>query len=316
VQLKAYRKLFYATVVLVLLPRYLLAGQGIADRMRDKTEPRQANSDGMVRLWVLATRKNHHVVQDLTSKDFRIYEDKVQQPITYFEARPREPIRLGILIDESQGRLDEPEQVDLRQVSEVLRRLLGPNDRAFVAEFGQETSLLSPWTSDFSVLDEALQRVVDSTPEGGTALYDAIVTLAEERFGSESGRKALVVIGGTPDDSSSHTELESLESLRRADTIVYPLLPWVKAENATIFRNVKFAQVFSADSGGVLSLYTKPKEFKEDLEGVGISITHFYAIGYAPRSQPHDGRYHQIKVKCLRPGVKIFTREGYYAPKG
>jgi hypothetical protein len=109
--------------------------------------------------------------------------------------------------------------------------------------------------------------------------------------------------------------METVESLRRADTIVYPILPWVTAKNATIFRNVRFAQVFSAETGGVFSVFTKPKEFEDDLEGVGIALTHLYAIGYEPGSQPPDGRYHQIKVKCLRPGVKIFTREGYSAPR-
>jgi VWFA-related protein len=301
------------TVVLGLLPGCVLAGQATAHTRGDETVGPHADCSRMVRLWVLAARKDHHIVQGLKPQDFRIYQDKVQQPITYFEPRTTEPIRLGILIDVSRGRLDEPEQVDWRPISRVLRRLLGPNDRAFVAEFGAETSLVCPWTSDFSVLDEALQRVFDSPQTGGAALYDSLFTLFEERFSGETGRKALVILCGTPDDSSSHTEEEALELVDGTDTIVFPILPWVNA-GTTIFRNVRFAQVFSAETGGVLSVYTKPKEFEDNLEGVGIALTHLYAIGYEPSQDPHDGRFHRIRVKCLRPGVRIFAREGYYAP--
>lgn len=318
-RLKTVQEHLLATLVLGLLPGCVLAGQETAPKVWDETVHPQADSRRMIRLWVMATQKRRHlvqVVQDLTPKDFRVYQDNVLQQITYFEPRPSEPLRLGILIDVSQGRLDEPEQVDWRSISRVLRRLLGPNDRAFVADFGEETSLLCPWTADFGVLDEALQRVFDSPQTGATALYDAILTLCEERFSSETGRKALVVLGGTPDNFSFHGELEALRFVQRTDTIVYPLLPWVRAENTAMFRNVRFAQVFSAETGGVFSLYTKPREFEQNLEGVGITLTHLYAIGYHPQHEPRDGRYHRIRVKCLRPGVRIITRGGYDAPKG
>lgn len=312
-RLKSIQQVLLATMVLGLSPGCAFAGQETTLSRRDATVRPHADSSTMVRLWVLATRKDRHLVQDLTAEDFRVYQDNVPQPITHFEPRATEPLRLGILIDVSQGRQDEPEQVDWRTISQVLRRLLGPNDRAFVADFHAETSLVCPWTSDFSVLDEALQHVFASIPEGGAALYDAIFTLFEERFSGETGRKALVVLCGTPDNSSFHTEAEALELVGRTDTIVFPILPWVNA-GSTIFRNVRFAQVFSEQTGGVLSLYTKPKEFENVLEGIGITLTHLYAIGYEPQQKSRDGQYHRIRVKCLRPGVKIFARSGYYAP--
>ena len=265
---------------------------------------------------MLAARKDRHLVEDLTPEDFRVYQDDVQQHITHFEVQTTEPLRLGILMDISRGRRDEPEPIDWQApISRVLRRLLGPNDRAFVADFAAETSLLCPWTSDFSVLDGALQRAFESPRKGGAALYDALFTLFEERFSTETGRKALVVLCGTPDDASSHTEQEALQLVGGMDTIVYPMLPWVKAGNGAIFRNVRFGQVFSAQTGGWLSLYVKPKEFEQDLEAIGIALAHLYAIGFEPPEDPRDGRYHRVRVKCLRPGVRIYAREGYSAPR-
>lgn len=275
-----------------------------------------ADESGLVKLWVVAIAKPHTLIQNLTRKEFRVYQDKQEQDIVRFSYMPHEPLRLGVLLDVSLNRdLDQPDALAAAPLSQFLRATLGKEDRAFVATFNDETAFLCPWTSKPEELDDALRRGFATEFDGPANLYDAIYTLCEERFSSEPGRKALIVLSDSPDENSSHTDLEALEIAHRTDTIIYPVLPWERTLEAPIFKNVAFAQQFANDTGGFFYFVIKPEDFEKRLKGIGILLNHFYEIAYRPDPSPHDGRYHKIKVSCSRPGIKVYTREAYYAPK-
>ena len=41
-------------------------------------------------------------------------------------------------------------------------------------------------------------------------------------------------------------------------------------------------------------------------------MTYYYELSYYPERDKADGKYHKIKVKVNRPGIKIRFRKGYY----
>jgi VWFA-related protein len=277
--------------------------------------PAAAQGD-MVKLWVVAFTGSRRLVQDLTQKDFRVFLDNREQQIAYFSPKVVEPLYLGLLIDASEYTLDEPDLPDWQSVSRFLRMLLGREDHAFVARFNEKAYLLSDWTDDTVVLDDALRRAFTTKPQGIGALSDAVYTVCEERFSGVTGRKALIVISNSPDQSLDHSAEETLKIADRTNTIIYPVLPWARRRRRPLFENLKVAQSLSNETGGAFYLVLRPKDFDESLMGIGIALTHLYAIGYVPRDTVQDGRYHTIKVKCVRRGVKLIVREGYYAPEG
>jgi hypothetical protein len=42
----------------------------------------------------------------------------------------------------------------------------------------------------------------------------------------------------------------------------------------------------------------------------------YYVLGYQSSDPRHDGRFHRLSVKVKRPGLRVRTRNGYYAPAG
>ena len=264
-----------------------------------------------------AIARPHTLIQNLTEKDFHVYQDKREQEIVRFAYMPREPLRLGVLIDMSLNRdLDQPDALAAEPISKFLRATLGKDDRAFIATFNDSTKFLCPWSNKPEELDDALKRAFETELDGPANLYDAVYTVCEERFSSEPGRKVLIVLSDSPDEMSTHTELETLEFTHRTDTIVYPVMPWERTLTAPIFRNVTFAQLFANDTGGFFYFAIKPEDLGKSLHGIGTVVNHFYELAYRPDANPRDGKFHKIKVTCSRSGIKLYAREGYYAPKG
>ena len=51
------------------------------------------------------------------------------------------------------------------------------------------------------------------------------------------------------------------------------------------------------------------------LKTIADSQSFYYVLTYASPATASDGRFHRIKVKVSRPGLKITHRKGYFAPK-
>jgi VWFA-related protein len=278
-----------------------------------KAEP---PSDATVKLWVLAEGRKRKVVLDLNASDFRLLVDGRPQKITSFTPRSTEPLALGILIEASRSKLYEPEPVDWRPYSKMLARLLGPGDRAFVATFAEGAKLIgSGFTGDLKQLDDDLREAFSTRPTGTTGLYDSIYTVCEERFQGEPGRRALVVVSDSPDTFSYHNQLEALERLQRLNVAVYTVLPWVDRVGNPPFGAVQAAQLFAAETGGVYFLALRGKALPDDLEGVATAIAYTYTLEFSVPDARRDGRYHSMKLKCDRPGVRLHVRQGFYAPQ-
>jgi VWFA-related protein len=276
-----------------------------------------AGSDAaLVKLWVLAEGTRRKLVLDLKADDFQVFDEDRLQKLTYFSAPSREPIALGVLIETSRSRLYEPDPADWRPYSELLHKVLHPGDEAFVATFAEKAQLHAEFTDNLQRLDGALQEVFTSDPEGITALYDSIVTLCEERFNGEPGHKVLLVVSDSPDNSSEHNQLQTLERVERTGITVYTLLPWVDRVGQPPFGDVRFAQYFADQTGGLFFLAHSRKMLEAQLDGICTALDYSYTLGFVPASNARDGRYHALRVRCNRPGMKLHVSRGYYAPHG
>jgi VWFA-related protein len=152
-------------------------------------------------------------------------------------------------------------------------------------------------------------------PDDNPALYDSIVTLCAERFQGQLGRRALLVVSDTPDSSSFHNQPQTLEAIERTGVTVYTLLPWVDRTGQPPFGDIRFARFFADQTGGQFFMAFNRKTLDKDLDGVAAALVYTYTLGFVPNGVAHDGRYHSIRVKCSRPGVKLYSSQGYYAPR-
>lgn len=69
-------------------------------------------------------------------------------------------------------------------------------------------------------------------------------------------------------------------------------------------------KILAEDTGGI-SLQGM-KKYDNFQKYVNRDLTSYYELSYYPRRKKADGKYHKIRVKVKRPGVKIRFRKGYY----
>ena len=156
-------------------------------------------------------------VSGLTQDDFIVYEDDVRQTITHFSAE-RVPVSLGLVLDTSGSMAGEKIEAARGALDRFAYDLLGRDDEIFLYRFSDRSVLLQPWTTDRSTLSRALGRI---TPEGGTAMYDAVADAVPTATRGRNQKKALVVISDG-NDTSSRTDIRELKQLiRESEVLVY-----------------------------------------------------------------------------------------------
>lgn len=134
-------------------------------------------------------------LRDLGPKSFRVYDDDVERPITFFDAGSKEPARVALVIDASPSVL--PDAVDMKQAAMALVDGLAPTDQVAVVDFSAHTYLQTGFTGEHDVLRKALDRVdvrqlLGDT--GGSNIYEAVYLTAHELFHGVRGRKAIVLL--------------------------------------------------------------------------------------------------------------------------
>ena len=132
--------------------------------------------------------QRHHLVTDLSPRDFVVYEDGQPQQITSFR-REDIPVSIGILVDNSGSMRTKRNAVSKAVVNLV--QASNSRDEVFVVNFNDEPYLDQDFTNKVDLLKEAIDHV-DS--RGGTALYDAVVASADHLKGAKLEKKALLVV--------------------------------------------------------------------------------------------------------------------------
>src|SRR5579863_256544 len=310
------RRLRLVAATLTLLPALAALCTAQTSAIAPAAGPADPNSDSIVKLWVLAEAHNRKLVLDLTASDFQVTQDGRPQQVTYFAKRSPEPLALGILIEASLNRTYEPETADWRPYGELLRKLMRPGDQAFVASFTEKAQLRGQFTDELPKLNQALEDVfTEKPPDDNPALNDSIFTLCSERFQGQPGHRALLVVSDSPDWGSYHNQLQTLEAVERTGVTVFTLLPWVDRTDQPPFGDIKFARLFANETGGQFFMAFDRKTMGKDLNGIAAALAYTYTLGFVPGDVPRDGRYHSVRVKCARAGVKIYAAHGYYAPR-
>ena len=133
-------------------------------------------------------------VRGLLRADFRVFDDGVQQPLTYFDAST-ESASVAIVIDASPSVLRESDE--MRNAARALVDALSSSDQTAIVDFSAHTYLQLSFSSDWGTIRKAVARVdarslLDDT--GGSNIYQAVFLTARELFAGRTGRKAIVLL--------------------------------------------------------------------------------------------------------------------------
>jgi VWFA-related protein len=157
-------------------------------------------------------------VPDLRQGDFHVFEDGVEQQVSYF-ASVEKPFTVALVIDTSNStrfKMDEIQDAALAFVDQ-----LRPDDRVMVVSFDDKVRVLAEVTSDRYILREAIRRTRTGS---GTKLYDAIDLIINQRFNRIQGRKAIVLFTDGVDTTSKVASYEStVRDAEELDALIYPV---------------------------------------------------------------------------------------------
>ena len=162
---------------------------------------------------------NGHFVAGLHQDDFLVYEDDQPVNVTHFNAE-RVPVSLGIALDTSGSMAGNKIQEAQEALNRFLYDLLDKEDEIFLYRFSNAPVLLQGWTKDRGLLTRALGHL---SPNGGTAMYDAVSEAIPLTRQGQNPKKALLVISDG-NDTSSATRVPDLKAqIRETETLVYAI---------------------------------------------------------------------------------------------
>ena len=276
----------------------------------------------LVALNVVVVDPQQQFVGGLTAGNFAVYEDGVQQDVSFFAAAEL-PLDLAILLDTSASMYDKIATAQKAAVGFV--SALRPEDRLLVIDIKDSARVLSPLSHD---LDAARSVILGTSAAGSTAIYNGLyLTLKEmarqKQPGQNLRRQALVLLSDGDDTTSLVTYDDVMELARQAGISIYTIkLRSSQFESDMARRNAQASK--SEYAMKELAQETGGRSFHalqvNDLSGVYKSIGHElasqYAIGYMPTNQRRDGAYRRVNVRIVdRANAQPRTRAGYLAPR-
>jgi len=261
-------------------------------------------------------------VSTLGQKDFAVFEDGREQPVTFFAATDV-PFDLVLLLDLSGSTYDKRDLIrnSTRRFIEAAR----PADRVAVVTFTDVVNVVSPLTADHGRL---LEKVEKMEANGGSNVWDALKFTLDRVVGAKTleRRRAVVMLTdgadnaltGTLGRGSKTAFSELVEAVRQSDALVIPI--YVDTEHDDPFsHNVydsarRTLSMLADESGG---LFYKAKKLS-DLNGVYAQVIEdlgkVYSLGYKPSNDRRDGLWREVKVRIRdRPDLSARARPGYYA---
>jgi VWFA-related protein len=277
----------------------------------------------LVALNVVVTDGQQKFVTGLAEQNFAVFEDGVQQEVSYFAASAV-PLDLAILLDTSASMTDKIQSV--QQAAAGFASTLRPQDRAMIVDIKDATRILQPLTGD---LQSALTAIKSTVPRGGTGLYNGLyLTLKElvkeRRDNGDVRRQAIVVLSDGDDTASLVSYDDVMDVAKQAGIAIYTItlqskfmLQQAAASGHRYFSQSEYAMKSLAQETGARSFF--PTEITE-LSGVYGSIADElasqYALGYTSKNPRRDGAYRHVIVRITdHPGVQTRTRAGYTAAR-
>lgn len=87
----------------------------------------------------------------------------------------------------------------------------------------------------------------------------------------------------------------------------------VHSQESSLWASRETLASLASDTGG--KTFYDLNDFSKAFRDVETDNSTYYLLGYSPANLKSDGRFRRIRVEVDRPGVKVESRPGYYAPK-
>ncbi len=290
------------------------------------------------------------LVEGLTRHDFAIYEDGVEQPISFFTSDPF-PLSVAVVIDSGMSDLA------MRKVNESLPNLAGAFsqfDEVSIYTYGNTVHRELDFNAANERLSQTIKKIRRPGQTGGApvtsgpmasgpsvnghpydpstvhvntyrreshVLNDAILQAALDLSARDQKRRKIIfVISDGREQGSNASYSDVLKVLLGHEIAVYG----VAVDSAAVepFSTLEKIHVPTQGYGNLLPKYANAtagqiyQEFsREAIEAAYAAVTeearNQYTIGYTTHATV-AGNYRSIEVRVHRGGLRVFAKEGYY----
>ena len=301
----------------------------------------------LVSVPVIVSDRQGRYISGLKAADFKLYQDRTEQPIASFDA-VEEPLNVALIIDTSHSTL--PVLDDIKSAGVKFLKELRPADRAMIVSVDYDVHVLSELTSDRKALENAVKRA-KTGEQLGTVLRDAISEVIERSLKRIDGRKAIIVLTDGKDVGSRIPEQVLLDEAAESGAMIYTVFfetgflrrgwidpltfprrrVWMGRDRFPPARprreNQRSQRVESrnAEAKGFLTTLadvsagrfysSDASDFKKTFNLIAEELRHQYRLGFYPDATKADGQRHALRVQVSTPDAVVRARRSYQAAR-
>jgi VWFA-related protein len=305
----------------------------------------------LVTLPVSVTDRDGKYVGNLRQKDFKIYEDGVEQELAYF-APVEKPFTVALVMDMSgstKNHLSEIQDAAITFIDQLRR-----DDRVMVVSFDDDVHVLAEPTSDRNALRSAIRS---ARPGDGTSLYEAVDFVLNQRLNRIDGRKAMVLFTDGVDTTSRRASYQSnvqdaeedgaLAYVLQYDTfnemnrgggggssrnssgnILIDILGGIAGGGNVYGKNRRsqggagtseedyrradsYLHALADRTGARVERADAVTDLDRAFANIADELRRQYSLGYYPKTAAAQGSRHAVRVRVMRPNLAVKARNSY-----
>lgn len=301
----------------------------------------------LVTMPVSVLDRDGRFISGLQQRDFRIFENGVEQKVDYFQS-VEQPFTVVLMIDVSPSTAFQIDEIHEGAIAFVNQ--LRPADRVMVVAFDDTVRVLSQPTNNRRILREAIYQAQFGD---GTSLYEAIDRVINRELVNIPGRKAIVIFTDGVDTTSRRANYQStISDVEEVDALIYPIRyntersyggyggrrqrsradDWIGiilgGGNVPLGRGPagtspqeyetgrRYLETLAQNSGGRKFEADSTYNLEAAFAGIAEELRRQYSLGYYPEKPGQVGERRRISVRVMRPNVIVKAKNTYVFGSG
>ena len=270
-------------------------------------------SSNLVPIPVSVVDKRGNAILNLQLDDFELRVDGELRPLSDL-TRSETSVRLAMLFDNSAS-LDAAREFEKQAAMRFFRKVLRPKDEAAIYSIETDSYLVQPLTNEISRLEHTIATF--GRPEGGTSLFDAVISAAAY-LRPYSGRKVLVIVSDGIETTSRNSDFDHVMQRVLADDCQIYVVQTGLYEGANLRQLAAEWRMeqLTGQTGGAVYIPKTTDQLDLAFSQIAADLAQQYVLSYYPSAEMRDGQLHKLDLRIKsRNDVRVRSRKGYYARK-
>jgi len=310
--------LIVATLLSIALPAVMIARAARSRSAQENSAEKKSNQTlkvdvDLVLVNATVTDQLNRYVSGLESKHFQVWEDKIEQKVSYFNAEDV-PISIGIIFDVSGSMKDKIGTA--REAAATFLKTGNPDDEYFLVTFANRPEVVADFTTDVTKLQS---KLLLTPAKGMTAMYDSVYVGLEKLKEGTNPKKALLLITDGEDNRSRYTFQNVKDFVKEQDVQIYGIGivdEWNSQLSAGHTGRAMIEEL--ADMTGGRAFFPDSVYELEDIcTKIAVELKNQYVLGFHSANGAKDGKWRKLRVRINPPkGIEhlnVRAKSGYYA---